>query len=152
MRDPDGRRFAIEALRMTGGLLAWGAHLALLYGLSALACAPPALSRTALHAGALVATAAALGACLALLAHALRDLRRDATAARRLASEIAASVAFVALAAVAWSGSAMLLVEPCDAGAERVARAAPVEIRTARDLRDFVPMRSLVSFPHGEQP
>ncbi|MGQ0544621.1 MAG: hypothetical protein ACT4P3_04710 [Betaproteobacteria bacterium] len=92
----------MAALRISLGVAVWALHFALVYGFTALACARGfgAAAPWVVGAATLVAAAAAIAIILAYLS-------------REFIGWMTASVAALALVAIAWEGLAALFVQPC---------------------------------------
>jgi hypothetical protein len=98
-------RFTREALRALGGLLAWAAHLAVLYGFVGLACAR---DYAPLVPGVIAAaTALALVACALLLASAWR---RDGDP---MLGWLTGATALAGTVAIVWEAIPVLMVPIC---------------------------------------
>ncbi len=103
--------YARETLRMTAGLLVWAAHLAIVYGIVAMACARGhAASVTVAWVGAV--TVASLLATSVILVTAVRQLGRGGDS-RRFLDAVTAMVAGFSLIAIAWDGLPALFVPAC---------------------------------------
>ena len=106
------RRFATTAIRMTAGLLVWGGHLAIVYGLIGLTCERGWSG--AYGAAAVVAvTIAALAGVGWLLLIGLHRLRSAGDRPERFRAATESGTAALALVAIAWAGLPALIVPAC---------------------------------------
>jgi uncharacterized protein involved in cysteine biosynthesis len=115
-------RLTVEMLRMFAGLLIWAAHFGVIYGVTALVCARRLADVAILGLGLVpftiaIATLIALLAAGLVLALAVGDLRaarhapeRDQT--RVFLSYMTATVAGLAIVAIAWDALPALIVVP----------------------------------------
>jgi hypothetical protein len=125
-------RFVDVALRLSGGLLVWGAHLGAVYAWAATVCARGWRDRELLGMpvvpfGVMAATVPALLLAGLLLAAGVRDLRRQQAEAegRRFIAAVTAWTAGFSLVAITWTALVPgLVVPPCAADA-RVGSLAP---------------------------
>lgn len=116
-------RFAIETVRMLAGFLIWAAHLSVVYGVTALACARGFADMTVIGIGVVpltisIATLVALLVTALVLVLAIRDLGGlhtlpDSRETRRFLGFTTATVAGLALVAIAWNGLPALIVPAC---------------------------------------
>lgn len=113
--------FAVVTLRVLAGLLAWGAHLGVVYGIAALACARDLGDVRLLGVG-LVPLAVGAATVLAAAAAALVLARGIGDAASRGRGEggvhaflgaMTATLAGLSLLGILWAGTAIALVPPC---------------------------------------
>ena len=93
-----------EMLRIGSGAIVWAAHFAVLYGVTALACARDHAALTPWIIG--LATAAGVGVAAVIAARSYR--RRD-----EFAHWMAATVAVVAILAMVWEAIAGLVSRSC---------------------------------------
>ena len=96
--------FARTALRLSAGPIAWAVHFAAVYGFTGVACARGLAGSVPWAIG--LATLAAGAGCVALVVAGMR--RRD-----EFESWLSASLAALALLAIAWEALTALLVRPC---------------------------------------
>jgi hypothetical protein len=104
--------FVRATTRMFGGVIIWAAHLTVIYGFTALACARGFASAAWLGLSVVqwtvgAATLLAALATLALIVPAVRAARTDFEA------WLSASVSGLALIAIAWEGMPALMVPAC---------------------------------------
>lgn len=116
-------RFIAQTIHMLAGLLIWAAHLGLVYGVTALACARGFADMAVLGIGVVplaigCATLAALLATAFVLRQAMRDLGEPHTLSesretRRFIDFTTATVAGLALVAIVWNGLPALVIPAC---------------------------------------
>jgi hypothetical protein len=117
-------RYVAETLRMLAGLLIWAAHLTVIYGITALACARRFDDVRVLGIG-IVPLTIAIATLIAMLATglvlwlAVRDLGEigrtpQGEGTRRFFSFTTATVAGLSMVAIAWQGLPVLMIPPCD--------------------------------------
>ena len=94
----------MDALRISSGILVWGAHFAVLYGFTALACARGFPGAIPWVAGA--ATVVALGAAAFVLAISIPHRAR-------FVPWLSGAIAAVAAVAIAFEGLALAMVPAC---------------------------------------
>jgi hypothetical protein len=118
MRDPDRTNFAALSGSVLAGLLIWGTHFAVIYGVTGLACTRGFANARVLGVGIVeltigAATVLALLAAGAVLVWALRFAKRSDRGRIPFLMWMAAMVALLALVAIAWNGLPVLLVSRC---------------------------------------
>lgn len=115
------REFAREMLEMMAGPLVWLLYLLAMYGAAALHCARApgrAPSDTAFGAASIALTVLAIGAVVASLVHARRELAsRDTSDARRFADRVGIVLGVFGLVAIVWTALPPLLSPTCNAAA-----------------------------------
>jgi len=91
-------------MRVSAGVLAWGLHFTAIYAVTALACARDAPGAVPWAIGLATLVAGALAAAVIV-----REWRRRAA----FEAWLAASVAALALVAIAWQAVPVLVLAPC---------------------------------------
>jgi hypothetical protein len=97
--------FAATALRISSGVIAWAAHFAVVYGVTALACARGIPGAVPWTIG--LATLAAAAFVVVVI---VREWKRR----EDFAAWLAAALAATALLAIVFEGLPVLLLTPCD--------------------------------------
>jgi hypothetical protein len=116
-------RSVFEVVNMVAGLLFWAAHLGVIYGMHALACAhgwsdSMLAGFSIVHWIIATATVAALLGCALVLTNALRDLREglpgdDAEQPARFLAYTTATIASFAMLAIIWEALPAFFIVPC---------------------------------------
>lgn len=96
--------FARTALSLSAGPITWALHFAAIYGFTGVACARGLATAVPWAIG--IATLAAGAACVAIVVAGMR--RRE-----EFEAWLSASLAGLALLAIAWEALTVLLVRPC---------------------------------------
>lgn len=109
-------RSVLEIVSMVAGLLIWAAHLGVIYGVHAVACARGwGLSAVPWIIG-FVTIAAVLGSLL-VLSYSLRDLRRiggtDTEQPDRFLAYTTATIAAFSILAIVWAATPAFFIAPC---------------------------------------
>jgi hypothetical protein len=114
-------RFAVTMLRMNGGMLIWGLHFGLVYGVNGIVCARELADVQWFGLGIMTwvvvaATVVALAATLVLIGHALRAAGRFGPYPEPTGpfiDWITATVGAVAVLAIVWDALPVLFVPAC---------------------------------------
>jgi hypothetical protein len=116
----DAPPFATSALRVLAGLLVWGAHLGLVYGIAALACARSlgdvrvlGVAMVPLAVGAATVLAAAAAAVVVVRATMAAARDREGGGVRAFLGVMTAILGALSLLGILWTGSAIAVVPAC---------------------------------------
>lgn len=116
----DARGFLFEMLEMTAGPIVWFGHLALVYGISSLACArhgPAPVDSGDVVAVTLVSTLGALAVVGFMFFRALRELRGEGVAeGRRFVDRVTLALCGFALVAIVWTALPAVFGPECVRG------------------------------------